>query len=180
MAWDSRVRSRIQTGFEDGAREALSQNPTQLTLEVTHIDVTKADSITTSLDKQLVRIRKIFAAGNPSSETKHIFEEYTLKNEKYGRLPDDALAWVVPKDVRLQICRLCHDNVEHLSVQETQAYHQKLLVSEDTKIYLQYVKAYLSCVHYKHASEKRQCRLNTIEQVPISYISRRPRRLIQD
>ena len=116
MAWGSRVQSRIQTGFEDGA---LSQNPTQLTLEVTHIEVTEADCITTSLDKHLVRIRKIFAAGNPSSETKHIFEEYTLKNEKYGRLPDDALAWVVPKDVRLQICRLCHDNVEHLSVQET-------------------------------------------------------------
>ena len=117
MAWGSRVRSRIQIGFEVGAREALSQNPTQLTLEVTHIDVTEADCITTSPDKQLVRIRKIFAAGNPSSETKHIFEEYTLKKEKlYGLLPDDALAWVVPKDVRLQICRLCHDNVEHLSV----------------------------------------------------------------
>ena len=107
------VRNRIQTRFEDEARDALTSNLIQLILEVTYVDITETDWITAAQlqEVQLVRIQKILAGRNLSGETKYIFKGYALKNEKlHRRLSDGDFAWVVPKDARLQIYRLCYDD----------------------------------------------------------------------
>ena len=60
--------------------------------------------------------RKIPADKNPFDETKHIFKEYAVKN---GKLYKRHSRLGVSKDARLQICRLYHDDVGHLSVEKT-------------------------------------------------------------
>ncbi|KAF2884428.1 hypothetical protein ILUMI_21752 [Ignelater luminosus] len=90
----------------------------QEVVEVNQINLTEGDWILAAQlqDKQLCRIRAILQAKEKISETRGYFEEYVLKDGKvYRKLP----AWVVPKCVRWQICRLCHDQAGHAGVENT-------------------------------------------------------------
>lgn len=90
--------------------DALSRNPMQLQLEVAQIDITEGDWVLAAQlqDEQLLRIRTILLEGKPTHETKHYFDEYLIKDNKiHRRLDDKTTAWAVPRDTRMQICRLC-------------------------------------------------------------------------
>ncbi|CAK9820116.1 hypothetical protein ANTQUA_LOCUS10467 [Anthophora quadrimaculata] len=102
-----------------GHVDALSRNSQPTPLKVFYVDVTESEWIVAAQmqDEQLSRI---LANNDKSPEVKHYFKEYVLKKNKvYRRMPDNKLAWVVPKDARLQICRLCHDDAGHLSAEKT-------------------------------------------------------------
>lgn len=71
-------------------------------------------------DEQLSRIRTILTSGMRTSEIKHYFDDYVIKRDKlYRKLGDGRTIWVVPRDARMQICRLCHDDAGHLGVEKT-------------------------------------------------------------
>lgn len=102
--------------------DALSRNPEQILLEVAQVDITEGDWVlaTQLQDEQLSRIRTILLEGKSTNETKHYFDEYLIKNDKvYKRLDDETATWVVPRDARMQICRLCHDEAGHLGIEKT-------------------------------------------------------------
>ncbi|CAK9814884.1 hypothetical protein ANTQUA_LOCUS8262 [Anthophora quadrimaculata] len=103
-------------------------------------------------DEQLSRIRTILANNDKSPEVKHYFKEYMLKKDKvYRRMSDNKIAWVVPKDARLQICRLCHDDARHLSAEKTLERIQRNYWFAGMQRFInKYVKACLSCAYYKH------------------------------
>lgn len=89
--------------------DALSRNPTPIPLDMLQINITEGEWVLAAQlqDEQLSRIRTILLEGKPTHETKHYFDEYIIKDEKiYRRLSNDAKAWVVPRDARMQICRL--------------------------------------------------------------------------
>ncbi|XP_011861043.1 PREDICTED: uncharacterized protein K02A2.6-like [Vollenhovia emeryi] len=102
--------------------DALSRNPIQVSLEVLQVDITEGDWVLAAQlqDDQISRIRTILLDKKRTNETKHYFKEYLLKDDKvYRRLDDHTQAWVVPRDARMQICRLCHDDAGHLGVEKT-------------------------------------------------------------
>ncbi|CAK9814127.1 Pro-Pol polyprotein [Anthophora plagiata] len=153
--------------------DALSRNPQPTPLEVFYVDITEAEWIVAAQmqDEQLSRIRTILANNDKSPEVKHYFKEYVLKKDKvYRRMSDNKIAWVVPRNARLQICRLCHDDAGHLSAEKTlQRIQRNYWFAGMRRFVDKYVRACLSCAYYKHTSGKKQCKLNTIKKVPIPF-----------
>jgi hypothetical protein len=91
--------------------DALSRYPTN-DIEVNNVDLTESDWLVAAQlqDEQLLRIRQILQAKIVNSETRQYFDNYEVKNNKvYRVLGDGTKLWVVPKEARWQILRLCHD-----------------------------------------------------------------------
>lgn len=154
--------------------DALSRNPQPIgSVEVAYVDITEADWVTAAQmqDEQLSRIRTVLENNEKSPETKHYLKEYVLKKNKlYRRLPERKEAWVVPKNARMQICRLCHDDAGHLGVEKTiERIQRNYWFASMRRFVEKYIKACLSCAYYKHTAGKKQCKLNTIEKVPVPF-----------
>ena len=76
----------------------------------------------------------------------------------------------MPKDAWLQICRLCHDNIGHLSVEKTlRRITRNYWFPKIRRFVSKYIKTCLNCACYKHANGKKQRILNIIEKVPIPF-----------
>lgn len=122
-------------------------------------------------DEQLSRIRTILLEGKPTHETKHYFDEYMIKDNKvYRRLDDETTAWAVPRDARMQICKLCHDDAGHLAVEKTlERIKRNYWFAGMRRFVTKYINACLNCAYYKHATGKRQCKMNIIEKTPIPF-----------
>jgi len=152
--------------------DALSRNPSPISLEVLQIDVTEGDWILAAQlqDEQLLRIRKI-VMDKKTSETKHYFKEYFIKEDKiYKRLDEKTQAWVVPRVARLEICRLCHDDAGHLGVEKIlERIKRNYWFAGMRRFITKYVNACLSCAYYKNTTGKKQCKLNNIEKIPVPF-----------
>lgn len=153
--------------------DALSRNPIN-EQETFTIDITESEWIIGAQlqDEQLRIIRKILEARTVNNETKQYFKEYELKNEKvYRKLKNGTKSWVVPKAARMQICRLCHDDAGHLSIEKTlQRIQQNYWFASMRSFVTKYVNACLNCAYYKHSGQsKKQCKLNPIEKHPIPF-----------
>lgn len=153
--------------------DALSRNPIQLAVEVIQIDVTEGDWILAAQlqDEQLLRIRTILLDEKPTHETKYYFDEYLIKDDKvYRRLDNKTKAWAVPKEARMQICRLCHDDAGHLGIEKTlERIRRNYWFASMRRFVTKYVNACLNCAYYKHTAGKRQCKLNIIEKKPVPF-----------
>lgn len=76
----------------------------------------------------------------------------------------------MPRDARLQICRLCHDDAGHLGVEKTlERIKRNYWFAGMRRFITKYVNACLSCAYYKNTAGKKQCKLNNIEKVPVSF-----------
>ncbi|KAK2578390.1 hypothetical protein KPH14_011876 [Odynerus spinipes] len=152
--------------------DALSRNPIT-TLEIVNIDLTEADWLLSAQlqDEQLLHIRRILLTNQRTEETKHYFEEYILKSDKvHRRLPENKTAWVVPRNARLQICRLGHDDAGHMGAEKTlERLRRNYWFAGMRRFVAKYVKACLSCAYYKNTAIKKQGKLNVIEKTPIPF-----------
>lgn len=91
-------------------------------------------------------------------------------NKIYRRIDDKSTAWVVPKDARMQICRLCHDDAGHLGVEKTlERMKRNYWFAGMRRFVTKYIKACLNCAYYKHSAGKKQCKLNNIEKTPVPF-----------
>lgn len=148
-----------RAGSKMAHADALSRNPVQFSLEVAQVDITEGDWILAAQlqDEQLSRIRTILLDEKPTHKTKHYFNEYVIKNNKvYRRLNNKTEAWVVPQGARMQICRLCHDDVGHLGVEKTlERIKQNYWFASMRRFVTKYINACLNCAYYKHTPGKR-------------------------
>ncbi|KMQ86750.1 retrovirus-like pol polyprotein [Lasius niger] len=162
-----------RAGTKMAHADALSRSPIHFPLEVLQIDITEGDWILAAQlqDEQLARIRTILLDKKATNETKHYFHEYLIKDNKiYRRLDDKTQAWVVPRDARMQICRLCHDDAGHLGVEKTlERIKRNYWFAGMRRFVTKYINACLNCAYYKHTAGKKQCKLNTIEKVPVPF-----------
>lgn len=154
--------------------DALSRNPVvDETIEINAIDLTEGDWLLSAQlqDEQLARIRQILKDGRGASETKYYFKEYVLKNEKvHRRLSDQKVAWVVPRNARMQICRLCHDEAGHLGIEKTiERISRNYWFADMRRFVTKYVSACLNCAYYKDTSSRKQGKLHSIEKIPIPF-----------
>lgn len=154
--------------------DALSRNPIMIEyLEVYAIDLTEGDWLLSAQlqDEQLSRVRQILEDGQSTGETKHYFKEYVLKNGRVHRLlPNQKLAWVVPRQARMQICRLCHDEAGHLGVEKTiERTSRNYWFAGMRRFVTKYVNACLNCAYYKDTSRRNQGKLHNIEKIPTPF-----------
>lgn len=117
FTFDFEYRPGTKTAHVD----SLSRNPLPIERQVDYIDLTEANWILAAQlrDERLSRI-KTRLAGVRTSDTKQYFDNYIVKNGKvYRRLENGGKAWAVPRNARIQICMLCHDDAGYLNVEMT-------------------------------------------------------------
>lgn len=153
--------------------DALSRNPVENYLDVVAIDLTEGDWVLTVQlqDDQLSKIRNILKEGNVTREFKQYFEKYLLKDDKVFRVLDDGtIRWVVPKSVRWQVCRLCHDDNGHFGLEKTiKKISENYWFKGMRQFVRKYVQACLNCKYYKHTSGKKEGFLHPIEKIPTPF-----------
>lgn len=70
----------------------------------------------------------------------------------------------------MQICKLCHDDAGNLSVEKTlDRIKCNYWFAGMRRFVTKYVCACLNCAYYKHTAGKKQCKLNSINKVPIPF-----------
>lgn len=151
---------------------ALSRSSLYCSLEILQVDITESDWILAAQlqDEQLAQIQTILLDKKTTSETKHYFREYLIKDNKIYRRLDKTHAWVVPRNTRIQICRLCHDDAGHLSLEKTlERIKLNYWFAGMRRFVTKYINACLNCAYYKHTAGKKQCKLNTVDKMPVPF-----------
>lgn len=163
---------KYRSGMKMPHVDALSRY-NQDVYEVNQADLTEADWILAAQlqDEQLLRIRGILVSGERNQETKMYFDEYVLKNDRvYRKLKNGKILWAVPRAVRWQICRLCHDQAGHAGTENTITRIQENYWFAKMRRYVaKYIKACLNCSYYKQSSQKKQGKLHPIEKINVPY-----------
>jgi hypothetical protein len=152
--------------------DTLSRQPLEEP-ELNQADLTEGDWILAAQlqDEQIVRIRTILSSEEKSRDTKSYFDDYVLKNDRvYRKLENGKTSWVVPKDVRWQVCRLCHDQAGHTGIENTLKRMQKHYWFARMRSFVtKYVRACLNCAYYKQCTRKKQGKLHPIEKVSVPF-----------
>lgn len=116
-------------------------------------------------DSEVDRIKNILL----DPETNNIVEinkNYCLKNNNVFRVTDKGLKWLVPKGVRWQILKSCHDDIGHFSTEKTlDKVSEKFWFSKMRKFVKKYVQACLECAHSKVPAGRKSGFLHPIPKV---------------
>jgi hypothetical protein len=119
-------------------------------------------------DAQVTMIRDVLENYDKNKETQEYFGNYKLKRGiVYRKLENSRTAWLVPRRVRWQICRLCHDEMGHFAVEKRlQKIRENYWFAGMRCFITKYVQSCLKCQYYKRGSGKKQGMINPIEKVP--------------
>lgn len=145
--------------------DALSRNPPPsdsenvLSTESTKVvlDITVGDWLSTvqSADSEIQR--KITILQNP--ETKGVIDvttNYVVRNGKLYRITEHGERWVVPKGVRWQILKQCHDDIGHFAFDKTlEKVKETYWFPKLRRFTKKYVESCLECAYSKSSSKKR-------------------------
>lgn len=121
-------------------------------------------------DKKLQVLHKILQHSANDTYEESVHKNYKLvQNRLYRKLPNKEL-WVVPKAMRREIVRTCHDNFGHFAVDKTM---KKLLESYWFPNMRRYVEKYIAscvrCLFYKTPRGKQEGMLHPIERSTVPF-----------
>lgn len=148
--------------------DALSRNPPLINTEnsETVMVVEESDWLSTvqEADSEIQRIVSILK--DPASiNIADITKNYVLRNNRLFRVTDQGNKWVVPKGVRWQILKQCHDDIGHFAFDKTLAkVKETYWFSKMRRFVKKYVESCLECAYVK-ASSNRKPPLNPIPKV---------------
>lgn len=110
--------------------------------------------------------RKISILQDPeSANVIDTSKNYVVKNGKLYRLTDEGERWVVPKGVRWQILKQCHDDIGHFAFDKTLAkVKETYWFSKMRRFVKKYVACCLECAYTKSGS-KRKVPLHPIPKI---------------
>lgn len=93
-----------------------------------------------------------------------------MKRGLVYKITEEGLKWLVPKGLRWQIQRACHDDVGHFSVDKTMdKVKADYWFPKVNKFIKKYVQSCLQCAHGKVPSGKRSGYLHPIPKVPTPF-----------
>lgn len=136
--------------------DALSRNPIQnenipteqhdiFRIEVA--DWVLANQIT---DEKVANIHKILKQKPTTDYEKAIHEQYKLENERVYKVTDNGLKWLVPKGMRNEIVRICHDESGHFALAKTLMRSCENYWFPDMRNYTQrYIDSCIRCLYHK-------------------------------
>lgn len=140
--------------------DALSRNPpsnSNFTESVNKVDVGGSDWLSTVQSSDSEIQRKISILSDPKSdEVADVVQNYVVRNKKLYRKTDDGERWVVPKGVRWQILKQCHDDIGHFAFDKTYAkIKESYWFSKMKRFVRKYVDSCLECTYSKESGKKR-------------------------
>lgn len=153
--------------------DALSRDLIRETPEILQIDITEADWLLAVQlqDDQISTVRNILFENVKTSETKQYFQNYELrKGMVFRKLEDGRSVWLVPRNVRWQICRLCHDEMGHFSLEKTlRKIRENYWFAGMQRFVRKYISSCLKCQYYKRKGGKPEGMLHPIEKVAVPF-----------
>lgn len=155
--------------------DALSRNPL-VEENVTEIEIPTVLNITNdwlktvqSADSEVNRIKTILQ-DTSSKSIVDIQENYCIKNNNVYRKTENGPRWVVPKGVRWQILKACHDDIGHFSVDKTlDKIKQIYWFPKMNKFVKKYVQSCVECAHSKTPSGKKSGFLHPIPKITTAF-----------
>lgn len=101
--------------------------------------------------------RKIAIIQDPaSSKLTDLNKSYVVRHNKLFRVTDEGDRWVVPKGVRWQILKQCHDDIGHFAFEKTLAkVKESYWFSKMRRFVKKYVDSCLECAYSKSSSRRK-------------------------
>lgn len=116
-------------------------------------------------DDEIRRIKDILLDSN-SNDIVNIKQNYCIKSGNVYKLTDDGEKWLVPKGVRWQILKTCHDDIGHFSTEKTLDKIKKdYWFPKMRKFVKKYVQSCLECAHSKVPSGRKSGELHPIPKI---------------
>lgn len=140
--------------------DALSRNPPPASSETSRRNVmvvTQTDWLSTVQSADTEIQRKISILNDPESEDiVDVRNNYVVRNGKLYRKTDQGDRWVVPKGVRWQILKQCHDDIGHFAFEKTLAKVKECYwFGKMRRFVKKYVESCLECSYAKSNAKKR-------------------------
>lgn len=121
-------------------------------------------------DKKLQALHKILQKPPADEFEKRIQKEYKIKDNRLYKKVKDKELWVVPKNMRREIVRSCHDEFGHFSTEKTL---HKLLETYWFPNIQRYVEKYIAscikCLYYKVPRGKQEGMMHLIDKPSVPY-----------
>lgn len=140
--------------------DALSRNPPSSdppAASVHLIEVGDSDWLSTvqSSDSEIQRKVRILT-DSQSAEVVEVMDNYVVRNKKLFRKTTEGERWVVPKGVRWQILKQCHDDIGHFAFDKTyNKVKETYWFSKMKKFVRKYVDSCLECSYSKATNRKK-------------------------
>lgn len=143
--------------------DALSRNPPPSTSAAaigsndTIMSITENDWLSTVQTADTEIQRKISILGDPhSDDVIDIKTNFVVRNGKLYRKTNHGERWVVPKGVRFQILKQCHDDIGHFAFEKTLAKVEATYwFPKMRKFTKKYVESCLECAYAKSTTVKK-------------------------
>lgn len=154
--------------------DALSRNPVKGdSISLDFPTVFKIDDAwlktVQSDDSEVSRIKSILSDPNSNSVVE-VKKNYCLKNNNVFKITPTGAKWLVPKGVRWQILRTCHDDIGHFSVDKTfEKVNENYWFPKMRRFIQKYVGACLECALSKAPSGKKSGYLHPIPKIPMPF-----------
>lgn len=155
--------------------DALSRNPaTEDALEtenfVLRIEPYDWVLVAQLTDDKINAIKHILEKPATDEYAKQIHKDYKLKENRLYKVDAGKELWVVPKGLRREILRACHDEMGHFSTNKTldklkEAYWFPRMTEYTTN----YIKACIPCAQHKEPTGRKEGYLHPIEKVEIPF-----------
>lgn len=116
-------------------------------------------------DDEIQRIKRIIDDENPNIIG--IKQNYCIKHGMVYKKTDDGPKWLVPKAVRWQLLKACHDDIGHFSFEKTfDKISSDYWFPKMSKFIKKYCQACLKCAHGKVPAGKKSGYLHPIPKEP--------------
>ncbi|CAH2087349.1 unnamed protein product [Euphydryas editha] len=155
--------------------DALSRNPPTSDVSLVEnqsvMQINEADWLSTVQGTDTEIQRKISILQDPQlDDIIDIKANFIVRNNKLFRKTDQGEKWVVPKGVRWQVLKICHDDVGHFAFDKTLAKVKELYwFAKMRRFVKKYVDSCLECAYAKSTSNKKPpLHPITKEDVPFS------------
>lgn len=121
-------------------------------------------------DTKLASVHQVLEK-NPTDEyERKIHENYKLSDNKVYRKVKDKYKWVVPRQMRRDIVRMCHDEMGHFSLEKTMDKVQESYWFPNMAPYIaKYIQNCIPCMFNKRKKGKKEGYLHPIDKVPVPF-----------
>lgn len=150
--------------------DALSRSPLVEDVEMMNVNVTEDDWVLSAQlqDSNCKNLIDILSQESHNKDSKLVYKEYCLKDNRLYRKTPNGPKWVVPKTARRRILMYYHDSAGHLGVDKTvEAISSRYWFSSMRGYVKNYINSCLGCLYNKVPAGKKPGRLNPIEKLSI-------------
>lgn len=118
-------------------------------------------------DERLKFVNEVLDREPGDEAEREIQKNYTRKNGRIFRKTEEGLRWAVPRPMRRDIVRMCHDEMGHVALSKTLDKMKRAYWFPPMRNYAKnYIACCISCFYSKKAGGKKPGELHPIEKVP--------------